>query len=714
MSLIHTESFIAFDPATSDDAYTPENTTMRNNVAAALRRAGYVVNIQNQSSAVTATGFVMRTDPVAPDRVNLVLSSAATQSQAGVVMAAIRKVFWSQAEAIIGGFSLYIPAEFVKSTAATTTPILRMAASHLADPDWSVMPTGTTPNVNTKEVFRISPDLLVRWLADAPMSSKGVIPGRVNYVEYRISDGEVRVWIDDVLVMQKAVALNSEAIALIFENSVVTGGTIMAGLPGRWAIGNWYNLIEDARAPNVRLGPTTRVIGVRPDTDIDVDFTPAIPAPKNANVAAQAIVDNPPNSLQSTTVGDLDVYATTKDTSTAGGAMVHAVAVKVLAANLESNAHTLRPIVRSATGVEGVDVRPRAYRVLTPIPGGRTLNAVARRPTDQRTFVVGTAHSVYSTPSNLGAAPGSEPVWTQHADDNSANAYNGIAFRADGMGVLVRTDGKIAVIMPGSNDPVLVAVTNTTQLWAVAVMPNGTFIAVGASSVVMRSATPEVAASWVRTTNVANTMSSVAVSNTGRILVGSSNTNTVYTSDDNGATWLPRTVGGVSASNIFNYVTWDGSYFMTAYLQNGGYNRRSADGITWGPMYTQNNTLGSGQATVSFMAADPAQGIAMMGGTRMTTTTKNAFDWRVTTDHPANVNVKAAGTLANGDWLIVGFVNTAGSYVATLSNQSPDIPLTPLAGYQAAFNSSAVNPATGAPWTPLEASQAQFGMRLTS
>lgn len=712
MSLIHTESFIAFDPTVGDDTYTPDNSTMRNAVAAALRRAGYEVVIQAQTSAGASGGFAMRTDPVAPDRVNLVHSNGATASAGGTVTAAIRKIFGSQAEAIIGGFSMYIPAEFVKAPAVTTTPVVRIMATNIADASWSVLPSAGV-NALAKEVFRISPDLLVRWQTDAAMSSKSLIPGRVNFVEYRIADGEVRVWIDDVLVLQKAVALNSESIAFVFENTNVTGGTNMLGAPGRWAIGNWYNLVEDARAPNVRLGPTTRVIGVRPDTDIDVDFTPATPVPKNATVASQAIVDNPPNSLQSTTVGDLDVYATTKDTSTAGGAMVHAVAVKVLAANLESNPHALRPIVRSATGVEGVDVRPRMWRAIPIIGAGRELRGVARRPTDQRTFIVGQAHSVYSTPSNLGATPGSDPVFTQHADDGViANWYNAIAFRADGTGVIVRNDGKLAVLAPGSNDPVLVAVTNTTQLNSVAVLPDGRFIAVGASGVVMRSATPEVAASWVRTVNAAGLMNQVAVNtNNGRIVASSTNSGgVVYSSEDGGNTWISRTVGG-SGSN-FPAVTWDGTYFMAAYLQNGGYNRRSVDGALWTPMFAQNNTNGSGQMSVAFMAADPAQGIALMGGTAVVTS-ENSFDWRVTTNIPngtTQVNHRAAATMANGDWLVVGY----NGFAIVYSNQAPDNALTPLAGYQATFNSSAVNPATGAPWTPLEASQAQFGMRLTS
>lgn len=66
--------------------------------------------------------------------------------------------------------------------------------------------------------------------------------------------------------------------------------------------------------------------------------------------------------------------------------------------------------------------------------------------------------------------------------------------------------------------------------------------------------------------------------------------------------------------------------------------------------------------------------------------------------------------MANGDWLIFGTNGQSALYTA----QPNDASLAPLAGYAMSFNSSAINPATGAAWTPAEASQAQFGMRLTS
>jgi hypothetical protein len=720
MTVLHTESFIAFDTVVNDDAFTTDNSNMRLAVAAALRRAGYQVIVGAQSAAASGTGFATRIDPTAPDRVNLAYSSGVTVAAAGVIGGAIRKIIGPSADAIIGGFSLYIPAEFVKSTTALTTPILRMAASNVGDVDWQVYQVNT--GTNAKEVFRISPDLAVRWALEAPMSGKTLQPGRLNYVEYRISDGEVRVWLDDVLVLQKAIALNSESIALIFENTVVTGGTIMAGLPGRWAIGNWYNLVEDARAPNVRLGPTTRVIGVRPDVDVSAQFTPAIPVGSNAAVVAQAIVDSPANSLQSTTVGDQDVYAVTTDSSTAGGAMVHAVAVKVLAANLESAPHALRPIIRTAEGVEGVDERNRSYRMLSSIIGsGRQLNGAARRPTDDRVFVVGAAYSLYSTPSNLSAPGGVDPVWTQHADDGSANNNFAIAFRADGMGVIARSDGKVGVLLPGSDVPTIItAAANTSILNGVTVLANGTFVAVGDGGTVLRSSTPDVPSSWVKSTAVAATYVLGSVATNGTRLVAGIATglqNNVLTSDDSGATWAARVVGGTAATNNYKCVGWDGSAFVTAALNNGGYNRRSMDGMSWQAMNLTNNTNGTGQSSIGFVTGDPASGVMMMGGSSgVVVSMRNAFDMRAittltTTPAPATApSWRGATTMGNGDWLFIGVAGQSALY----TKLPTDIPLAPLAGYGMAFNSSSINPATGAAWTPTEASHAQFGMRLTS
>jgi len=188
----------------------------------------------------------------------------------------------------------------------------------------------------------------VRYGGDAPLSSKELAIGRINYLEYSISANEVKVWLDDVLVLQKVISVTRRAIAICAYNYAGTG---LANAAGRWAVGNWYNLLDDGVAPNTRLGAATRVIGTRPSSDIVAQFARPQSAPSNAAVAGQNLVVDPPNLLQSASVGATDIYAGI-DTATRDAAVVHAVAVKVMAANFDIAAHSVQPVIRTATGTE--------------------------------------------------------------------------------------------------------------------------------------------------------------------------------------------------------------------------------------------------------------------------------------------------------------------------------------------------------------------------
>lgn len=707
MSLASTESFIAFEAIAGDDSFITANTNTRNAVAANLRRAGYQVVIGAQAAAASSGGFVTRVDPVAPDRVALVHSSAATVGQASVVSAAIRKILPVQSEPLIGGFSLFIPSEYVKSASITPVVVMRMVATHAADANWSVLDvSAATP----KEVFRITADLLVKWGADSAMSSKTLTAGVLAYLEYRITDGEVRVWIDDTLVMQKTIPLKFESIGIVFENA--TAGSVLAGAAGRWAIGHWYNLFEDTRAPNVRLGPKTRIIGVRATTDVAVQFTRPGGYASNAAVAGQNIVDVSPASLQSLTVGDQDVYTSTVDTTGSSGALVHAVAVKVLAANLESNPHTLRPFVRTAAGIESTDVRNRDYEIFPAITS-KNIMGIARRPTDGKMFAVGLGSSVFATPAN-----GNGKSWVGIMDDGSALINRGIAFHTDGVGVIARSDGKLLVIAAGTDVPVVVTPTvgNSNALYSVVCLPNGTFVAVGDAGQWLRSSTPAVASSWTKGTmpsSASYPMGGVACNAAG-FLVATVNSASasfqVCTSSDSGATWTGRTVGATAG---FVDVSHDGTQFIIAIASSNPTGvRKSLDGISWTAVSANFNTAVSA-GTFNFISSDTTNGHSIIGIAQsrgMFITSNNATDWRQHPQLSGAFNLNDAALTTAGDWLIVG----DSGYLASYTPMSIDNPLVPLAGYLPTFNYSTVNPTTGLPWTPAEASASQFGMRLTS
>ena len=78
---------------------------------------------------------------------------------------------------------------------------------------------------------------------------------------------------------------------------------------------------------------------------------------------------------------------------------------------------------------------------------------------------------------------------------------------------------------------------------------------------------------------------------------------------------------------------------------------------------------------------------------------------RLTTQH-----LRAGVCLDNGDFVVGG----DGGVLLRFTDVGKDTSLYPLAGYNMAFGSSVINPATATAWTPAEAADADFGVRLTS
>ena len=727
MSTMHTESFMGFDRLTIDDAFTPENTAIRRAIADNLRTAGYDVVIGAYSAASTANGFTIRADPVSPERAALTFSPI--QSSSTSVAAAVRKTLPATGRAVIGGFSLYIPQEFVV-VAANPVKVFNVhaAAANVADTVWNV--EGGVAGSNTAlEVFSISTDLKIRMLT-LSQSTRALTPGRMHFLEFRISDGEVRVWLDEVLVLQHLTSLTPESIIFRFLTNSATATASMAGAAGRWAISNFYVLSEDERAPNVRLGATTRVIGVRPSSDVDVDFQRPAGFTSNAQIAAQSIVANPPLSLQAVAVGDQDVYAAAGDISTPNAKLVHAVATKVLVSNLEATAHRARALIRSSTGTERVDPKARELKVVPGAiaGGGRDFWQPAMRPTDNAIFMVGTGESVYKTPPN--GVPGSP--WSVVTDTGSAVIYRTIAFRADGTGVIGRSDGKIQVIPPGSNAPGPVinpsSTTNANAIAGIVVTPDGAFtMTCIAGGVVMRcEGDPSVPANWVRIT-IAGIATSVIFLRpvyaplTNRLVLLTASGGLTRISSDMGKTYFdPGAPARTSASSDRDQMATDGSRFLylSQFSTSAGTGGYSPDnGTTWVLPSTLTNINGgviSGQIT-RIVYGDAGTFMALFDTYWLTST--NPSEGFRRTQPPAQFG--AGGTQSypigacvayNGDWI---FASTKGAQLV-YTTQEFDADLPPLAGYKLAYNASTINPDTGAAWTPAEATQAQFGLRITS
>lgn len=718
MSVLHTESFIAFQPVVSSD---DSNTTAVNNqrlaVAANIRRGGYDVYY---ATAAGSMGFAVRPDPVSPERNALFLSSDGSSNCA--IRARLPLV---NNEAIVGGFSLFIPNEYVKSSTSATASCMRVNFSGFSDTTWGSDTHDTVGN-NQREVFRVSQDLAIRWRTDAPQSQKVLVPGRLHYIEYRVSPTDVRVWVDDVLVLQKQVSVNAECVSIHFDyQAAVSGSSVMRLGPGRWSVGNWYNLVEDAVAPNVRLGPTTRIIGVRPNTDVSTMFQRPSGYASNAAVVASDLVDAPAATLQSTSVGDQDVYASTTDTASASGKLIHAVNMKVLASNLESNPHTLRPLLRSSNGTESQTPKAREWRVFSPIHN-RDLYAVARRPTDGKIFACGAFSSLIVNSDD--GAPGTP--WTVLNDDGAGPTFVDIAFRADGWGVIVQEANgvaKVRTIAPGTTvlGPAVNVAPNTIGK-CVIVGPNGRFIVGSYSSetcyltVLNAGVNPDVAANWVvKNAITIGALGQIAFApnlgtGSGRVFMVGARTggNPMSARTDDLGTSYATSYNGFNVAHAGGYFDPATGFFYTSSTTSGGSIRRTTDAQTWASIAP--GWTGSGHTTAATyrMWNDPDTGVTITVGNLFSiSTSHNSFDWRGIT-RLQNTAGWARGVCkrANGDYMVVG----DGGFMAQYTNGAVEGLMAPLGGYLPYTYATGVNPATGAAWTPAEASQSQFGMRVTS
>lgn len=727
MTLMHTESFMGFGRMTVDDAFTPENTAIRKAVADNLRAGGYEVVIGSYGSTSGANGFIVRPDPVAPERAALTFSPSPNTTAGTTLNAAVRKVLPAQARAVIGGFSLYIPQEFVPATTGDVALLLVNASpADAADSLWSG--AGGSAGTNTAlQIFNIGRDMSVR-MGSLVQSARRLTPGRLHFLEFRIADSDVRVWLDDVLVLQHSSPLVAEAISFSFATTSVAAQQFMYGAAGRWAISNFYVLAEDERAPNVRLGPTTRVIGVRPSSDVDVDFQRPAGFTSNAEIAAQNIVAQPGLTLQTTSVGDQDVYAAANDISTPNAKLVHAVATKVMASNLEAVLHRARALIRSASGVEQVDRKAREIKIVPGqiAAGTRDFMHCALRPSDNAIFMCGSAESLYKTPPN--GVPGSP--WSMVVDGGSSTViYNAIAFRSDGTGVIGRSDGKIQIIPAGSDTPGPIispgSGSNIAAIAGVLVTPDGAFtMTASAAGRVWRCAgDPSVPANWTLISISGITTSMVfqrpAYAPGSNKLALITTTGLIRISSDMGKTYVdPGLAARSNVSAVRDQFASDGTrlLFVGAFpSSSAGATAYSADGVTWvdaSRLYNAANGTQTAFATTLVFGADGVFFVSLGSNFFMTTDPSQAFRRFATPLTPDGIQptLRGACVAYNGDWI---FACVAGIQLA-YTTQEFDTNLPPLAGFKMAYNMSTVNPDTGNAWTPAEATQAQFGVRITS
>lgn len=726
MTAIYTESFVAFGQYNGSDEFSPAVTSARLAHAANLRRAEFEVVLAANTSDATSGGLFVRDDPVAPGRSSLVHSAGSVAPGNNGVTAAFRRALPITDDPILIGFSVFIPADFVKSNAPSTVPCLRLAASTKADAAWSVL--SLTPIYAAKECFRISQDLQVRWGTDAAQSSVTLAAGALNYVELEIGPNDVRVWVNDVFVLQKIVSLVPQSVGWIFENNINAGaGTQMTGNAGRWAIGNMYWLTKDATFPNVRLGPSTRCIGSRPEVDADVRFSRPALAPTNASVAGQDLVENPPQVLQAQAIGDFDLYSSTQGDEVADMSLVHVVASKVLASNLEPETHYIRGVTGDSSAA---DPKGRALKLLVnKLPFN--VYDMAIRPGTTTIYAVGSGSSIYKSGSNFDVS-----AWTPVYSDSTGFICTSITFTPDGRGIVGRntnTGGaptllSVAVLIIAAGADVVTAGAGrntgqaTTTPTDLIVAPDGRIVTAsnqsGGTTTLYMGNSVNGGVSFTSPGVIVPSplgagMTQLAKNNSRIVGVFNQVADSVLTSDDSGATWSLR---GHGASLLTQVATWDGIAFIimgsTLDTANGGApaGRRSFDASSWSALNFGGSNVVGAAAQALFAASNVSNQESIFGGTAgALLATKNGLDYRQL-PRLTTASLRAGLVLPSGDFVISGDTGV----LLTYATESKDTALVPFATYAMAFNSTIFNPVTGQKWTPVDAAVAQFGAKLTA
>lgn len=342
MSVTYMESWMALPRMAGDDADNATNNAARDLSMRALMAYGYEYYRQAANG-----GWVIRQHPVFPERNALVFSAPGAQN----AQYHVRRPLGQAGQTIIGGFSLFIPGTFISDQGSSGSyPFMTVSVAAASAPIANM--TGND-SLAAGEMFRIGYNLRVQYGSES-QSTRRITPGKLAYLEYQITPTEFRVWLDDVLVLQKNVTLTPETIDIATVSWIPSGGYSGMWLAdGRWAIADVYTLVVDDVVPSTRLGPSTRVIGTVPESDVAVQFARPSGYASNAAVVAQPFDPNSSNFLKTDTPGAKDLYVGAADNETATASLVHAVGVKIVAQNMESAPHVMQPIVSAGGNDQG-------------------------------------------------------------------------------------------------------------------------------------------------------------------------------------------------------------------------------------------------------------------------------------------------------------------------------------------------------------------------
>lgn len=565
------------------------------------------------------------------------------------------------------GFSVYVPAYYARP-GDDAAALLTFRNHESVDGEGS-------------ELYRIRRDLRVSLGENNPQNAALMTPARVHYVEVRIALGEVRVWLDDVFVLQHT----------RMDMSPMTWSINLAAT--EFGIGNLYVLNEDSVYPNVRLGRATRVIGERPSADIETGFERPVIAESNAAVVGQDFAAEPSAVLQGANAGDRDVYSV-GGTGAETASSVHAIAVKVRAMN--------------------ADVTPRAVSAFVELDGHADIGTADTQFHYLEPFTDDDILCSTVIP-NLGAAVGTRrgQIWfSKNGEQFDCVAESGGAAVTD---MTVKSNVVIAVCEDGramrgnfSITPVTWSLIDTPATQALrAVAANETrIIAVGDAGLAIASADGTMDTWTMLPTNVSSNLTAVSFADPHWLIAGSFDDSSLRISLNNGDTWLnvsapkPRIDGPlrIRTLNGRTVVMGSGEIPIATRLAVVGYDT---------PFYTATKVgnLEAPAPCIDCVLSDGVFLLALEDGT--TLVSEDALTCQLS--ERLDMQIMTLARLDDGRVLVAG--GSGRMYLRAAMPAITELPV--LSGYANGFAAVTCDPSTGRQWTPLTAALSNIGLRIS-
>lgn len=643
MSLLWTESFAGFRKGGV-------------NLHADLTAAGYVVS-------GTDAEWRVADDMIVPNRV--VLTSDFYGEESGSLV--LSRVLPPYTAPIIMGFSVYVPVAYERPE-TDASPLLVFRTHEKEDEPGS-------------EIYRVRRDLRVSLADGSPQNVARMTPARVHYVEVRVSLGEVRVWLDDVYVLQHT-TVNQSPLAWSIELNE----------PG-FSLGNLYVLNEDAEYPNVRLGRATRVIGERPTADSEVTFERPVNAETNAAVAGQDFVAEPPAVLQGTNVGDEDIY-TVGRTDAESASTIHAVAVKVRAMNADVVPRAVSALVE-VDGEKDVGSAHARFHYLEPFTDDDILCSAA---VPGRGVVVGTKRGQVWFSENgeqfdCVSESGGSPINDVAVKDNVAVAVceNGRVIRGN---FSVTPVAWTQVDTPANGTALRAIAASLTRL--IAVGDNGTAIVSGTGD----------ADTWFRvTTGTTDDLTAVSYADDHWVIAGSFDDNSLRVSLNDGDNWIPPGATKPEVEGPLRIRTLNGRTIVMGSGATPIASRLAIIGFN-SPFYaaTKIGGLADPGRCVDCIVSDDVFLFALEDGT--TLVSEDALVCQLS--EKLDMQITTMARLDDGRVLVAG--KEGRMFLRAVMPAVTELPV--LSGYVNGYTTVTRDPSTGMQWTPLAAALANIGVRI--